>query len=77
MPTVFRPGKAILFQKKMCIVYVLGAECITLNEDETKIFNLLKECCQALHLDVTLRVAGGWVRDKVITWNFPRYHTAF
>ena len=39
--------------------------CLVLNEDERKIFALLKECCQTRNLDVTLRVAGGWVRDKV------------
>lgn len=40
--------------------------CITLNENESKIFSLLRECCAVCKLDVTLRVAGGWVRDKLL-----------
>lgn len=41
-------------------------ECIILNENEARIFNLLRECCAVYKLDVTLRVAGGWVRDKLL-----------
>lgn len=43
-----------------------ASECIILNELEKKIFDLLKECCEENKLDVTLRVAGGWVRDKLL-----------
>jgi tRNA nucleotidyltransferase (CCA-adding enzyme) len=41
-------------------------DCLVLNENERNIFALLKECCQSRNLDVTLRVAGGWVRDKLL-----------
>ncbi|PJF18935.1 Poly A polymerase, head domain-containing protein [Paramicrosporidium saccamoebae] len=41
-------------------------DCLTLNELERKLFGLLRECCVRLELDVTLRVAGGWVRDKLL-----------
>ncbi len=44
---------------------VVGSECIRLNEAEDRIFNLLTDCCAYFKMDVTLRIAGGWVRDKV------------
>ncbi|KAI9204831.1 uncharacterized protein BJ171DRAFT_503798 [Polychytrium aggregatum] len=45
--------------------------CITLTEQESKIFDILSKCAEHLHhqqppKDVTLRVAGGWVRDKLL-----------
>lgn len=39
---------------------------VKLNQNETKIFELLRACVKETKLPVTLRVAGGWVRDKVI-----------
>ena len=36
-----------------------------LNQNESKIFELLRDCVKETKLPVTLRVAGGWVRDKV------------
>lgn len=67
MPTVFRPGKRGVCNPTGVPKHGanVGAECIRLNEDEKKIFRLLRECCELLRLDITLRVAGGWVRDKV------------
>lgn len=41
-------------------------DCLTLNENEQRIFQLLEECCRDCQLPVTLRVAGGWVRDKLL-----------
>lgn len=38
---------------------------ISLNSNESKIFQLLRDCVKETGLPVTLRVAGGWVRDKV------------
>lgn len=38
---------------------------IKLNETEKEIFRLLRDCVSETNLPVTLRVAGGWVRDKV------------
>jgi hypothetical protein len=38
---------------------------IKLNETEKEIFKLLRDCVSDTNLPVTLRVAGGWVRDKV------------
>jgi hypothetical protein len=38
---------------------------IRLSPIEQKIIQLLLDCCQSLKLSVTLRIAGGWVRDKV------------
>lgn len=38
---------------------------VKLNANETKIFQLLRDCVNETNLLVTLRVAGGWVRDKV------------
>ena len=36
------------------------------NERERRIFDLLVECIRRNRLDVELRVAGGWVRDKLL-----------
>jgi hypothetical protein len=38
---------------------------ITLSEQEQKIFKTLMEVIEEHQLKTTLRVAGGWVRDKV------------
>ena len=40
---------------------------ITLTEEETKIFDTLMDVIKENNLKTTLRVAGGWVRDKVRT----------
>ena len=39
---------------------------IDLTEKESLIFNRLKEVLQHFNLNTQLRVAGGWVRDKVL-----------
>lgn len=38
---------------------------ITLTDKETEIFNHLKNTVAKFDLGSTMRVAGGWVRDKV------------
>ncbi len=38
---------------------------VKLSETEKEIFKLLRDCVRDTNLPVTLRVAGGWVRDKV------------
>ena len=38
---------------------------VTLNEKEQQIFDLLKEVKKVNNLETVMRVAGGWVRDKV------------
>ena len=38
---------------------------IILNEYESKLFKKLLEIVKEKNLGTTLRVAGGWVRDKV------------
>jgi hypothetical protein len=38
---------------------------LTLDEKEEKIFSIMKEVLKQNQLKTTLRVAGGWVRDKV------------
>lgn len=38
---------------------------ITLNENEKQIFSTLMQIVKEHNLKTTLRVAGGWVRDKV------------
>jgi tRNA nucleotidyltransferase (CCA-adding enzyme) len=35
-------------------------------ENEAEIFRLLRDCVSKQNLPVTLRVAGGWVRDKLL-----------
>ncbi len=40
-------------------------DTITLNETEKKIFDIFKNFVEESKLKTTIRVAGGWVRDKV------------
>lgn len=42
-----------------------SSRVVKLNDTERKIFQLLRDCVKETDLPVTLRVAGGWVRDKV------------
>lgn len=39
---------------------------ISLTEHETKIFDTLTEILEKNQKDTTMRVAGGWVRDKLL-----------
>lgn len=48
---------------------------IQLTDEERKLFELLRYVRHDTHLDTTLRVAGGWVRDKLLaTPEFQAYH---
>lgn len=48
---------------------------IELTEDEAKLFELLRQVTAETKLGSTLRVAGGWVRDKLLaTPEFQRHH---
>ena len=38
---------------------------IVLTDEEKRLFSIHMEANSELHLGSTLRVAGGWVRDKV------------
>lgn len=38
---------------------------ISLTDEERQLFSIIMEANQDLHLHSTIRVAGGWVRDKV------------
>ena len=40
---------------------------IALTEKEKEVFSILLKANQELNLNSTLRVAGGWVRDKVFS----------
>lgn len=40
-----------------------------LTKEESVVFAFLLEVAQVFNLNTTLRVAGGWVRDKVINLN--------
>lgn len=42
---------------------------ITLTKKEQDLFSILLRANQELQLNSTLRVAGGWVRDKVTVRN--------
>lgn len=51
---------------------------IRLTDEEKRLFNLLRQVRSETHLSTTLRVAGGWVRDKLLaTDEFRVYHTVF
>lgn len=54
-----------------CMIFNLHLKVVriplVLNETEKQIFGLLRDCCRSDKRlsGLTLRVAGGWVRDKV------------
>ena len=51
---------------------------ISLSQDEKDLFNLLRKARNETHIHTTLRVAGGWVRDKLLaTPEFQAYHKVF
>jgi len=51
---------------------------IQLTEQEKKLFRLLNGVCSDTNLSTTLRIAGGWVRDKLLaTPDFQAYHKVF
>jgi tRNA nucleotidyltransferase/poly(A) polymerase len=51
---------------------------ITLTPEEQNLFELLRRVRGAMGLQTTLRVAGGWVRDKLLaTPEFRAYHRVF
>lgn len=51
---------------------------IHLTDEERNLFALLRHVREDTHLGTTLRVAGGWVRDKLLaTREFQAYHTVF
>lgn len=51
---------------------------LQLTEDEISLFRLLGDVRKAMGLSTTLRVAGGWVRDKLLATNeFQTYHKIF
>jgi hypothetical protein len=58
------PAFFVVFVNNFCFL-VNERRVIKLNQNESKIFHLLRECVREANLPVTLRVAGGWVRDKV------------
>ena len=47
------------------VVRVHASELIELTEHETELFQELVNAVQAKGLSTVIRVAGGWVRDKV------------
>lgn len=51
---------------------------LQLTEEERKLFALLRRVREDTRLSTTLRVAGGWVRDKLLaTPEFSAYHAVF
>jgi tRNA nucleotidyltransferase (CCA-adding enzyme) len=61
-PTIVLAGT----YKTVLSLFIVVADRIHLTEVERKIFALLKECVVVNGLQVNLRVAGGWVRDKIL-----------
>ncbi len=47
-------------------IIIAAADRIHLNDIERNIFQLLKDCVTSRGLQVNMRVAGGWVRDKLL-----------
>jgi len=51
---------------------------LVLTDEEKELFSLLRRVRKDTHVDTTLRVAGGWVRDKLLaTPEFNTYHAVF
>lgn len=51
-------------EQYMELEYVFKGK-IKLDEKEEQIFEILKDVLKVNNLNTTMRVAGGWVRDKV------------
>lgn len=61
---------------KNIYLYLKGMDkqiAINLTNDEQKIFKMLKQYRDELGLNTVLRVAGGWVRDKVMYFFIGRF----
>lgn len=56
----------MLHQESFAPVIIPAADRIKLNEKEQRIFDLLRDCVRDKGLKVEMRVAGGWVRDKLL-----------
>lgn len=63
--TLTRKSKLKFAFKMLLLCLVNERRIVKLNQNESKIFQLLRDCVKEAQLPVTLRVAGGWVRDKV------------
>jgi hypothetical protein len=61
------------YEKYMELEYTYKGN-IVLDEKEQQIFDILREVVEKNNLNTTMRVAGGWVRDKVI---FSRKNSKF
>lgn len=55
------PSMSSLDMSKVCRKDIT----ISLTDEERQLFSIIMEANQDLHLHSTIRVAGGWVRDKV------------
>lgn len=62
-------------QRPVCQGY---GSSITLSEEERELFSLLRRVRKDTNLATNFRVAGGWVRDKLLaTPEFNSYHAVF
>jgi tRNA nucleotidyltransferase/poly(A) polymerase len=68
--TPLRLPRATRKRQRVAIMASDGSEIaehfISLTEQEQRIFHLLRDVLSARHLPTVVRVAGGWVRDKIL-----------
>ena len=55
----------IALRRNAYFIHTIMQKQIQLTENEAKLFTFLKSVASKYKPDLTLRVAGGWVRDKV------------
>ncbi len=65
LPETFLSYKRLFFMDMKSHTKYNLVEKITLSEKEQEIFNLFTDFVQEKNIKTTIRVAGGWVRDKV------------
>ena len=84
LPTIFNypslsiPSKTLLHCKATMAMekehHIHVRNHIDLTEKETLIFNRLKEVLRYFNYNTQLRVAGGWVRDKVFLSSLSNFN---
>ena len=65
IPGISSPSVRVLAQKKKAIKIAQTSE-LPLNSTEQQIFDFLRQMKKDMNLPIQMRVAGGWVRDKLL-----------
>jgi tRNA nucleotidyltransferase/poly(A) polymerase len=61
-----KPEKSVKISNRRFFFKKKSNKDISINENERKVFDFVKDAIKYFNLNVTARVAGGWVRDKIM-----------